>query len=618
MKRTTDDPWSSLDGLVPGPDGKLMTRRALLGGAAASLGLFLVGCGGSSDSDDEGAGTETDDSPGTTEAAGEEDTPPTAAPAAGGAEGFTTATLIGAIGSGPGSLDPQAVGGTGGGNWPNFSVHFGNFPVIVDQQARPEIIYLPALAAEVPTVSDDNLVWTIKLRDGLTWHDGGAYTAEDVKFSLDRQVGKADYNPDFEGGYSAQYKDIVDEVTVVDPLTVEVRLSQPDTIFLDRMARTFYQVPKANLEDLGDEGFAAAPVGLGPFKFVSEDKDAELVSERFDDFFPPFGSPEAEATGWHPSHVQNLVQKVIPDDQARIAALQAGEVNLVSNIASDIGAQMAAGDEFTVQYLSNDQPIMIDMNTAMETDPTNGEFNPFRDKRVREALIHSVDIDAIINNVVTGFESYAYGSSTAGFGFPASLPDQRYQYDPDRSRELLAEAGYPDGFETSLVGPIGRWPNSRAVMEAVAGFFAEVGIQANISEAQYQEVVEKVQAKTAGPLIFWARAGGDDPGANFRWNYHSGANFTNGDPIDERADGSQGGGDITAEIDSLVEASEVEFDREQRKLILEEIIEKFYLSAKSLYLYQPVTIVAHTKDFTWDPYSAVTATPEYWNIQPIE
>ena len=169
-----------------------------------------------------------------------------------------------------------------------------------------------------------------------------------------------------------------------------------------------------------------------------------------------------------------------------------------------------------------------------------------------------------------------------------------------------------------MIGPIGRWPNSRAVMEAVAGFLAEVGIQATVSEAQYQEVVEKVQAETLGPLIFWARAGGDDPGANFRWSYHSTGNFINGTPIDVRSDGTQGGGDVTARIDELVEASEVAFDVNERKAIIEELITEFYLSAKSLYLYSPVTIVAANKKFTWDPHYATQTQPEYWNIQPVE
>ena len=95
-------------------------------------------------------------------------------------------------------------------------------------------------------------------------------------------------------------------------------------------------------------------------------------------------------------------------------------------------------------------------------------------------------------------------------------------------------------------------------------------------------------------------------------------NFINGTPIDERADGTQGGGDITAKVDELVEASEVEFDREARKEIIEELITEFYLSAKSLYLYSPVTIVATSKDFTWDPHYATQVQPEYWNIQPAQ
>lgn len=609
---------NDIEGAVSEPflvtkDGKRISRRVVLGGAAAGLGALLVGCG--SDDDEATTDNATDD---TAAATGGQDAPENAEPAA-GVSGFTTATLTAAIGSGPGSLDPQAIAGTGGGNWPNYITHFNNLLLTSDQTVKPELVFVPQLASELPTVSADNLAWTIKIREGITWHNGDPFTAEDVKFSFDRNIGQAEYNPDFQSGYSGQYEETVDNVEVIDPLTVQVNLKQPDVIFLSRLSReSFLMVPKDYIEELGDEGFANSPVGLAHFKYVSDVPDAELVSERFDDFFPGFDSEVAAATGIHPAHVKNLVQKVIPDDQARIAALQAGEIDVVSNIASDIGAQMAAGDEFNVSYLPGDQPIMIEMNTALETDPTTGEFNPFRDKRVRLAVNHAVDIDAIIANVVTGFEGYAYGSSPIGFGFPPDLPDKRFQFDPDLARELLTEAGYPDGFDTTMIGPIGRWPNSRAVMEAVAGFLGEVGIRATVGEAQYQEVVEKVQAETLGPLIFWARAGGDDPGANFRWSYHSTGNFINGTPIDERSDGSQGGGDVTARIDELVEASEVAFDVEERKEIIEELITEFYLSAKSLYLYSPVTIVATNKDFSWDPHYATQTQPEYWNIQPVE
>jgi peptide/nickel transport system substrate-binding protein len=259
---------------------------------------------------------------------------------------------------------------------------------------------------------------------------------------------------------------------------------------------------------------------------------------------------------------------------------------------------------------------MIGMNLKTPTDPSNGQFNPFLDKRVRLAANLAVDIDAIIQNVVTGYEEYAYGASTLGLGFPKDLPSKRFGYDPEQAKALLAEAGYPNGFDTTMVGPLGRWPDSRAVMEAAAGYLAEVGIRAVVSEAQYQEVVQQIQAGTFSLLSFWSTSGGADPGATFRYSYHSTGNFSMGGTPDLRQDGTVGPDDTTALIDGLIEQSEQEFDPVKRAALLEQVITQYYLSAKNIYLYQPVTIVALTKDWNWDVHYASQVLPEYWNIQP--
>jgi ABC-type transport system substrate-binding protein len=117
-------------------------------------------------------------------------------------------------------------------------------------------------------------------------------------------------------------------------------------------------------------------------------------------------------------------------------------------------------------------------------------------------------------------------------------------------------------------------------------------------------------------LSFWSTSGGADPGATFRYSYHSTGNFSMGGTPDDRKDGTKGPDDTTALIDGLIEQSEVEFDPAKRVLLLEQIIEAYYLSAKNIYIHQPVTIVALTKDWNWDVHYASQVLPEYWNIQP--
>ena len=563
-----------------------ITRRAALQGGAVGVGsLVLFGCG--ADADDEPSS---------------ERSPTTGAGATEATDAMTTATLTAAIASDVGSLDPMSLGGTGGGNWPSYTTIFGGAGLVTVDPATKE--FFPGIADSWEE-SPDHLTWTFTLNPSVTFHDGRPVTAEDVKFSMDRNIGQAAYNPAFEAGYSGQFEPIVADAEVLDPLTVRFNLKVPDVIFL---RRPLFIVPKAYIEEVGDEGFAAAPVGAGWFKFGSHVPDSELTIERWDDYHIDFGSD----VGIHPAYVQTLVQKVIPEDQARLAALQAGEVDLVHNVSSDIARQLEGDEGLVVHYLEGSQPMIISINTAMATDPTTGEANPWRDKRVRVAANMAVDLDAIIGSILTGRETPAYGSNTRGFGFPEELQEQRFAYDPEAAKKLLAEAGYPDGFETTMVGPTGRWPNSRSVMEAVAQFLAEVGIRASVQELQYQEVTTRIKDRSLGPLIFFGMSGEDDPGNNFRYNYHSTSNFQNGGPVDITA-----AGDDTAKVDALIEQSEAEFDPEKRRALLEEIITTYYLSAKNIWLYQPVTVVVTTSGWAWDIWATDLATPEYWNIRPV-
>lgn len=566
--------------------GRMSRRTALRAGGLGVAGLAaaaLVGCG---DSEDGGTPSGATGGTGTSQPSGTQQEA--------GSDPLTAATLIAAIGSDVGSMDPQSLGGTGGGNWPNSSTHFGFAGLAITDQENGDVV---PNVAESWEESEDHLTITVKLRPDVKFHDGSPLTAEDVKFSMDRNLGLAEYNPAFQAGYSAQFSGVVDSTDAIDDLTVRFNLKAPDLIFF---RRPLFIVPKAYIEEVGDDGFAANPVGLGHYRFVSRVPDSEIRSERYDDYHMPFGSD----VGVHPSFVKTLVQRVIPDNQARIAALQAGEVDLIHNVSSDIARQLEGDDDYKVHYLPGDQPMMIDMNTQMEVDPTTGQPNPFRDTRVRTAANLAVDVQAIIDNLLTGREQLTFGSARQSYGFPEDLVGQAFGYDPERARALLAEAGYPDGFDTAMYGPIGRWPNSRPVMEAVGQYLREVGIRSTVQEIQYQEATTRFQDDTLGPLVFFGRAGGEDPGANFRYNYHSAANFTLG-PAEGQDD-----------IDRLIEESERTFDPDQRKELIGEVIRKLYLSAKSIWLYEPVSVVVTTADWEWDIWGRSLANPEYWNIRP--
>lgn len=568
---------------------RLSRRGALRGAAVGVAGLAaaaLIGCGDDDDDDDGGGGGggggSTATPTGTTQATS---TPESA---------LTNATLTSAIASDIGSGDPQSLGGTGGGNWPNTSTHFGGaFLMTTDQETRFRVPSMAESWEEAP----DHMSFVFKLRPDVYFHNGDQMTAEDVKFSLDRgALGQAEYNPEFQGGHSGQYAGRVKDVEVIDDLTVKFNMEQPDVIFLQR---SFFLVPKAYIEEVGDVEFAEKPIGNGFFKFVSRVPDSEIVSERWDRYY---AGVEGEASGLHTPYIQKLVQKVIPDNQARFAALQAGEVDLVHNISPDIANQLKNDDKFTVFYLPGTQPMHIHINTALETDPETGDPNPWREKRVRAAANLAVDLDAIIANILTGQENYSFGSASTSFGFPEDLPAKRWGYDPAEAKKLLSGAGYGDGFDAVLNMPIGRWPNSRQVSEVIAQSLTDIGINTRIQELQYQEVTTRFKDDSLYPLSFWGMSGGDDPGANFRFGYHSTGNYTMSVP--------------DPQVDAWIEQSESEFDPEARAEILGNIITKFYLDAQWIFLYEPITLVAATNKWDWTFWGKTLANPEYWNIRP--
>ena len=563
-------------------NAKLRRRRLLLSASTAGVGLAglaVVGCG----DDDSGGNSSGGNTPG---ASGSPQ------PTAGGTPNLN-ATLTVGIGSDVGSLDPESLAGTGGGNWPSYSTHFIT-ALTVDQGTSDVVGY----AADWQW-AENNKALILKAKPGIKFTDGEVLNAEQLKFNLDRELGRAAYNPKFASGHKAQFVSIGD-VTVVDDMTAHLAISKADVTLPSKLAGSMFLVPMNDVVTKGDTDFAANPAGLGPFKFVSRIPDSEIKSVRNDDFFYARTDKYAPRLPW----IQNLVQKVIPEDTPRIAALQAGEIDLAHNVSSDIAKSFDGKSDYTVYSLPGDQPMHIHINTLDEKAP-NGDPNPWRDVRVRKAANMAIDLDTIIKTILTGKEQRSYGSARRSIGFPADLEAQKFKYDPAGAKALLSQAGYDSGFESNFYYPVGRWPNTEAVVQAIASYLGKVGIRTKIQSQQYQVTTTAFKQKTNDGLTFWGMSGGDDPGANFRYGYSSDGAYTMSyDPA--------------LGLDALIAQSEAAFDPTARKALIAQIISKFYLNASWIFLYEPVTIaIANAKKIQWTPYNKVLSNPEYWNIKVL-
>ena len=320
----------------------------------------------------------------------------------------------------------------------------------------------PSLA-ESWSQSKDGLTYEFVLRKGVKFHNGDPVTAEDVKFSYDR----------YRGAGVKLLKDRVREVQVVDPGRIRFVLKEPWPDFM-----TFYGtsatgagwvVPKKYIEKVGDDGFKKAPIGAGPYKFVSFNPGVELVLEAYEGYWRKTPS------------IKRLVLRSLPEETTRAAALKKGEVDiaylLTGPVAEDI--RRTPGLKLTAPSQSSGV-FWLDMPD--QWDPKS----PWHDRRVRLAASHAIDRDALNQAETLGLSKPTGGLIPRAFEFSKSFEPPAF--DPARAKQLMAEAGYPNGFDAGDFYP---WPPYTAMGEALAAYLQTIGIKSRI------RVMERATLTTA-------------------------------------------------------------------------------------------------------------------------
>jgi peptide/nickel transport system substrate-binding protein len=308
----------------------------------------------------------------------------------------------------------------------------------------------PSLA-ESWTTSKDGLTYEFVLRKGVRFHNGDPLTGEDVKFSFER----------YRGAAGKLLKDRVAAVEVVEPHRVRFKLKQPWPDFL-----TFYAtpatgaawiVPKKYVEKVGDEGFKKAPVGAGPYKFVAFNPGVELVMEAADGY-------------WRKSpSVKRLVIKSVPDESTRLAMLKRGEADIVYSIRGPLAEELRRSPGLTLK------PTLGTFTEWLVFTQQWDAKSPWHDRRVRLAANHAIDRKTINEAEYLGFGKLSASIIPRDFQF--AWPAPAYAFDPGRARQLLAEAGYPGGFDAGEVASdIVYAPTVEAVINSLQG----VGIRGKL------------------------------------------------------------------------------------------------------------------------------------------
>ena len=338
----------------------------------------------------------------------------------------------------------------------------------------PQGLLTPSLA-ESWTESPDGLTYEFLLRQGVTFHNGELLTAADVVFSFQR----------YKGAGAKTYKEKVAAVEAVDPHRVRFRLREPwpdFLIFLGTPATgAGWVVPQKYLEQVGDDGFKKHPIGAGPYKFVSHTPGIELVVEAYEGYWRKV------------PQVKRLVFKSVPEATTRLAMLKKGEADIVYTLPGELAEEVRRDKQLTLQVNSPPTPFWLDFPEKWEAK------SPWHDPRVRLAANYALDRQAINDAETLGFSRLT--GSIVPHRFPYALPLEPYAYDPSQAKQLLTEAGYPNGFDAGDITPVPPWT---AMAEAVAGYLGAVGIKLRVRNMERPAMFAAWRAKTLQGVILAA------------------------------------------------------------------------------------------------------------------
>ena len=411
-----------------------MKKKQLLSGVMALLlSASLCACGGSKTAE------------GTSEAAGESSEAETSntlsegTPVPGGSVVYGMTQDLA-------SLDPHVDTDAG-----TRDVVFNLYEGLVKPTSDGGLI--PAVASDY-TISDEAKTYTFTLRDGVTFHDGTPVTIEDVKYSIDRYA-------EIQGESSA-FSSLVDSVEVQDDKTLVVNLKESYSEFLPMM--TIAIIPKSNEDPAGN------PIGTGPFKYVSYTPGQNLELEKYDGYWQE-GVPSLDSVEF----------KFIADVDTAFVELQAGTIDILKYLTSAQAETL--GDDYNIVQGSMNLVHAMYLNSAYE---------PLSKTEVRQALCYAVDRDAI-NNFIFGGKSHIIGSHMIPAMSKYYEPEAEtvYSYDPEKAKELLADAGYADGFDLEITVP-SSYSQHVDSAQIIADELSQVGVNVTLNQVEWSTWLQDV------------------------------------------------------------------------------------------------------------------------------
>jgi peptide/nickel transport system substrate-binding protein len=413
---------------------------------------------------------------------------------------------------------------------------------------------VPDLAESWELVNDTT--WRFHLRHNVKFHDGSAFTSEDVKYTLDHAL-----NPKSAYGLIGRISAITG-VKIVDPHTVDISTAKPFPTLVVALADIVME-PKLYAEKVGPEGQRRHPVGTGPFVFKSYIPGDRLELTSNPDYWR--GKPP----------IDSVIFRLIPEASTRISSLLAGETQIVEEVPVDLIQQVEKNPKLAIDAVSTSVGLIL---TYDVTKP------PFNNPKVREALDYAVDKELIRKEILKGKGEVLQGQLLTSNTFGFDPTTKARPYDPTKAKKLLAEAGYPNGFSTSISTMSGRYLSDVDIANAVSGMLNEVGVKVSINVMESGIFLKNLgsPARDLGPIymIGWYSFGD----ADFAMTWFTQANkrtaWTN------------------AEFDELFTKARSTNDTEARKASYARMAQIMHAENPSMFLFGLPTIYGVSKRLT--------------------
>lgn len=418
--------------------------------------------------------------------------------------------------------------------------------------------YEPGLATSWKWIDPTTL--ELKLREGVKFSNGEDFDAESAAYSIGLLLGSKAY---------AMWTSDLAGAEAVDKYTVHLKTKRQTGLAIGALARGGFMYPKKYHQEVGADKFGTAPIGTGPYKFREWQKGSQLIFDANPGYWG--GTPK----------LARIVWRIIPEEAARVAALQAGEVQLITNLSTASTGRIR-GDS-NLELVSIPGLRMFGSFFDMQID------HPVQNKLVRQALNYAVDKDALVKlygGDATVLQGQWLTPMVAGFN-PNLKP---YPYDPKKAKELLAQAGYANGFETTLSYTIDRYPLDKEMGQAVSAYLEAVGIKVNQQALEYGKFRDNFRGGPgkAGPIYQWALLTPPDPGMTLNMWSKASVDYRRW-PDDPVADG-------------LLEAGAVETDESKRVEIYQKLVAHWYDDPFCIYLIVPNDLYGKTKSLKgWQP-----------------